>query len=433
MRCFLYPDIGLIDEQLSLHTEGFFPDEPVNIKVTMSHAKNSVWSASMRTFADSSGKVIFGEQKGDVNELTRLLWKLRPEANTVNSSAQTFRSKTTQLYFTIIGESSGTSFTREVIRLAKEDNLLHEKYEGVGANGEFFCPEGETNLPCLIVLGQSGESLPPQLIAAMLASHGWGALGLTLQVENENRQGSAIEVETLHRAVDWLEKHRYSDASRIFIYGASHSGTLALYTAAKNPKVKGVIAVNASSHIFQKPEQALSNNSPVMEQGEAVPFAGFSFADKCKKYFRLITGGESDYEQFYFRALEKNKKSGRTDAAVPAENINGPLLLISSKSDKYWPSFRMSQEIIGRLTQHSFKFPSKNIILETSGHQLVLPFLPYKYFMESSGDANGSGEMEICSEGEKAWRAILHFLNKYCPPAPLQQTAPFSREKEHAR
>jgi hypothetical protein len=433
MRCFLYPDIGLIDEQWSLHAEGFLPDEPVNIKVSMNQAKNSVWSANMCTFADSSGKVIIGEKKGDVNELTRLLWKLSPEVDTDASSAPAYSSNTTQLYFKITGKSSGTSFNREVIRLAREDNLLHEKYEGDGIYGEFFCPEGETNLPCLIVLGQPDESLPPQLIAAMLASHGWGALSLTLNEENGKRQGSAIRIETLHRAVDWLETHRYSDASSIFIYGSSHSGTLALFTAAKNHKVKGVIAVNPSSHIFQKPEQVLGNNSPVIVQGEPVPYAGFSFGDKCKRYFSLITGRESDWEQLYFRALEKNKKTGGTAAAIPAENINGPLLLISSKNDNYWPSFQMSQEMTERLAQHSFKFPSKHISLECSGHQLVLPFLPYKYFMEAPWGADGSGVMETCSEGEKAWRAILHFLNKYCPPAPSKQTASFPLEKEHAR
>jgi hypothetical protein len=64
---------------------------------------------------------------------------------------------------------------------------------------------------------------------------------------------------------------------------------------------------------------------------------------------------------------------------IPVEKINGPVLLISAKDDRLWPSFLMSNEIMQRLAEHHHPYPDKHLSYEGAGHLILqmIPYLPY--------------------------------------------------------
>jgi hypothetical protein len=56
------------------------------------------------------------------------------------------------------------------------------------------------------------------------------------------------------------------------------------------------------------------------------------------------------------------------DAVIPVEKINGPILLLSAKNDKLWPSDYMSEKIVERLTNNQFKYYFQHFSFEGKHH-----------------------------------------------------------------
>jgi hypothetical protein len=58
------------------------------------------------------------------------------------------------------------------------------------------------------------------------------------------------------------------------------------------------------------------------------------------------------------RMFENTLRNTRrvNEAAIPVENIQGPILLVSYTRDEVWPSTFMSEQIVQRLRDRSFRF-----------------------------------------------------------------------------
>jgi hypothetical protein len=75
-------------------------------------------------------------------------------------------------------------------------------------------------------------------------------------------------------------------------------------------------------------------------------------------------------------------------AAIPVERINGPILLLSAKSDEVWPSTLMCNEMVERLRSKHFNYYIKHIALEGShaaaaqNSEYIFDFLE-KHFISS--------------------------------------------------
>ncbi|NJM79661.1 MAG: hypothetical protein HC854_08705 [Flavobacterium sp.] len=62
-----------------------------------------------------------------------------------------------------------------------------------------------------------------------------------------------------------------------------------------------------------------------------------------------------------------NEKEAAKKAAIPVENINGNILLVSATKDQEWSSTAMSDSIMKRLKENNFKKYYQHIPIE-GGH-----------------------------------------------------------------
>ena len=64
-------------------------------------------------------------------------------------------------------------------------------------------------------------------------------------------------------------------------------------------------------------------------------------------------------------------KSPNPTAIIRAEQITGPILLISSKMDTMWPSTEAAEQIMGRLGKKKFSYFYQHLNYDYGGHLFV--------------------------------------------------------------
>lgn len=152
--------------------------------------------------------------------------------------------------------------------------------------------------------------------------------------------------------------------------GASRNAELALVVASTlNQRVSGAIAYCPSSVSWSN--TVLPYNSDEVKpswtyRGQAIPFVPMP---------KLQAPASGKLETLsYWRSADSAVVA---QAAIPVEQINGPILLLSGSDDQVWPSAEMAQ----RLTQRALDSPEyihtiKNRTWDDAGHMI-------------SGDPNG--------------------------------------------
>jgi uncharacterized protein len=61
-------------------------------------------------------------------------------------------------------------------------------------------------------------------------------------------------------------------------------------------------------------------------------------------------------------------------ATIEVERIHGPILLLSGRDDRLWPSPAMADAICERLKSKSFKYEFENVKYDAAGHNLNARF-----------------------------------------------------------
>jgi dipeptidyl aminopeptidase/acylaminoacyl peptidase len=71
-----------------------------------------------------------------------------------------------------------------------------------------------------------------------------------------------------------------------------------------------------------------------------------------------------------FQCAFKNEEM-INQSAIEVENIKAPILFISGKEDKVWPSFMMSEMMMKRLEQKQFQYDYAHYSYENAGHNFA--------------------------------------------------------------
>jgi dienelactone hydrolase len=164
---------------------------------------------------------------------------------------------------------------------------------------------------------------------------------------------NAISDTILHIA----RRHPQIDTSRIILMGASKGGELVLNLASRFSHIKGVVALS-TSHVSFPAHTMAANTSSWQYNNEDVPFVPAPFRT-------LGPALQGDLYGAFSIMLEDEKAVAL--AEIEVEKINGPILILSGTQDEQWPATRMSQQIINRLTNKSFKHTYQHLALE-GGH-----------------------------------------------------------------
>lgn len=247
------------------------------------------------------------------------------------------------------------------------DNLL---YDGIaptsvntdGFQGTYFAQDGTHNQPGVMLLGggQWGDYWAQELAKA-------GYPGLSLPYSN--REGlpplpEEIPIEYFERAINWFQDQPAVDPNKVIIMGASRNAELALVVASTlNRRVSGAIAYCPSSVSWSN--TVLPYNSDEVKpswtyRGQAIPFVPMP---------KLKAPDSGKLETLsYWRSADS---AAVAQAAIPVEQIKGPILLLSGSDDQVWPSAEMAEHLTRRaLASPSYTHTITNKIWDDAGHMI---------------------------------------------------------------
>ena len=275
-----------------------------------------------------------------------------------------------------------------------------------GLVGELHLPDGAGRAPALLILGGSeGGHGPAFHFAETFAKRGFASLGLAyfgdsgLPATLEN-----VPLEYFTKAIDWLSTQPGVDPKRIGIFGGSKGAEAALLIAARDRRIRAVVAGVPSSVVWQgyNPANPADPGPSWTVGGKPIPYAPY---DRAAPFHGLL--------DLYQRSLAK----APPDAAILVERINGPVLLVSARDDKLWPSAAMGDAIVARLDKARFRFAHKNLAYDNAGHAGFGEPLPPGFVVPPAmlAEAGGTSDGNLAMRAD-AWPKILAFLDETLKP-----------------
>ncbi|NSL90950.1 alpha/beta hydrolase [Chitinophaga sp. Mgbs1] len=138
---------------------------------------------------------------------------------------------------------------------------------------------------------------------------------------------------------------------KVIIIGGSRGGDLALLLAAHFPDINGVVAIVPSHVAFPGHTQHFTT-SAWQYNNEELPFVP---VNEAAVPFLM----KGDLRGAFSAMLQDSLATEK--AAIPVENINGPVLLLSATMDEICPSTYMCGKMMERLQAHRFRYPYEHI------------------------------------------------------------------------
>ena len=258
-----------------------------------------------------------------------------------------------------------------------------------GLVGMFYRPASDQPLPAMLVMGGSGGGLlGPDSYPGGLASRGYAVLALAyFGIEGRPPQLHLQPIEYFRTALDWLGAHPAVDGTRIGVFGSSRGGELVLLLGATYPRIAAVVAHVPSHVLWEGCCDPVALAAPAWTyEGNVLPHIQVDAQSADDLVFAL-----DDAE-----AVER--------AAIPVENINAPVLLISGRDDDVWPSTYMAEQVVERLRRHDFRHPVTHLAYDDAGHAIGRPH--YRMFPALGGTPSGNARARA-----EHWEGMLRFLD----------------------
>ncbi|WP_332046435.1 acyl-CoA thioester hydrolase/BAAT C-terminal domain-containing protein [Phenylobacterium sp.] len=221
-----------------------------------------------------------------------------------------------------------------------------------------YYPPAKVGGPVTIVIGGSeGGYAGAARMAKDLADEGLGALAISyFRSPGQPQTLEEVPLETITRAVDWLQARPEVAGRRVGLVGVSKGGEAGLIVASLDKRVCAVVAAVPSSVAWAgyDPVRNLpSAKSSWTWQGKPLGHAAYDYSGLAKGGIR--------------GAYEGGLKLAPADAVIRVEKIAGPVLLISGRQDRLWPSTPMSEAVMARLDAAHFPHEHQHLAYDT-GH-----------------------------------------------------------------
>lgn len=276
--------------------------------------------------------------------------------------------------------------------------------EAEGLVAKLYLPAGEGPHPGVLVLGGSGGGIGWQEgTAAVLAEHGFAALALAyFGMEGLPAGLELIPLEYFEKALAALAADLAVDAGRLGVVGVSKGGEAALLLASRLPQLRAVVAFVPSSHVFQSIADGWPRTSSWSHGGEPLPFVPYARVEF------------SNLAELYAASLEQ--KEAAAAAAIPVEEIQGPVLLLSGEADTLWPSAAMSAAVVERLERHGFAHEVVHVAYPGAGHGI-------SSIRDGVADRLGGTEEGNREAQLDARERMLAFLGRHLGTPPAEEGA----------
>lgn len=422
------PIAALVDHAVTIRVTGLQPGAPVTLRASTTGYQKHAWMAQATFMADARGAVEVANMApkyGDYSGVHAmgLVWSMRPQG--VKHPGAVMCGPASQ-HVAVKLEALAAGRTLATTTLTREfagPGVKRSAVSAGGLAGELYTPATPGPHPAVIVLGGSEGGLYPQVNeAALLASHGYVAMGLAYfqgyaakdpRLAGLPKQLVNIPLEYFARAAAWLRAQPGVTGRPVAIMGWSKGAEAALLAAAEFPRdFQAVVAIMPSSVVWQGLAFDAAPSSSWTLGGKPLPWLSFH-ADPSA--FR--TGEPVAFLHTYRRALDDTAAAKR--AAIPVERIAGPVLLISGSDDQVWPSPQMAGRIMRRLAAHHRAYRDQSLCYAGAGHAILPPWRPANANAAGIIALGGSPDAYAFADGE-AWNHVLAFLHDSLDLAPAR-------------
>lgn len=232
----------------------------------------------------------------------------------------------------------------------------------------------------IIIGGSEGNENIPMNVGKMFANRGIDALGICYwNVSGLPKELIGVPLEPFEKAIEWLKNKKYE---KIFIYGISKGGELALLCASLMPDINGVIALSPIHCLWGGMTGNKGILSKTFTKKSEFTYKGKDFPCMIAnlKYGRAIKNLIKEHQFNLSYMYEEPLKNFDEKTAIPVENIKGNILFIYAKEDLMWPSKNAVNYMINRLNDNKWKYNVQVLEYEKASHILV-PLNPSKLKM----------------------------------------------------
>ena len=248
-----------------------------------------------------------------------------------------------------------------------------------GRVGRLLIPPGRGPHRVVIVLSGSGGGFDVDK-AAILSRHGFATLALAyFGIPPLPPWLHRIPLDYFEAALAWLASHPELDTQRMGALGVSRGAELALLLGTKFPQIRAIVAYAPSSVAWAAGGRDKATGEIIPSwtwRGEPVPFAPLPLRSfMVRSALPVAVARRPVMFRNLFRAGLRNREAVER-AAIPVEQIRGPILLISGGDDHVWPAAEMCDVILARLTDHRFPHSVEYRNYPRAGHMLRYPYLP---------------------------------------------------------
>ena len=419
------PSVALYGEPFSWKVTGLQPGERVTLKAASTDTRRILWTSEAIFQADASGAVDVGRQapvSGSYAEadIFGLLWSMKA-TNSNHKKPIAYRHDRVNGWMVDLTATNSIGATATArfrcVFQRPGEALVRVPLEQDGLRGFLYYPAEGGPFPGVIILGGSEGGLLEGWAQA-LAANGFAALSLAwFGYQSLPAELVEIPLEYFDRAAAWMKAQPKVKAEGLGLLGGSKGGEAALLAASRNSAFRAVVAMTPAAHMWEG--HTLRFFSPEYKPvsswslgGQPLPFISFKVSPQDKE--KEMKGELTSFVFFFRDALSQADPATIEKAAIPVENIAGPILLISGTDDQIWPSGDFCAAIVNRLKQARFPYDVKHLLIENGGHMSVLPFLvTANRGLLVDGDPSGGSPQADARGGYRSWAETIAFLHRH--------------------
>lgn len=378
------PERPCLDTVLHIRVCGLPPGGEVTLRAHQNGPWGLLWQSAATFAADGDGTVDLARDapvRGSYQHADPmgLIWSMTPSGAASEAGPTDVRAPVTLDVAATAGGAQIAAASCE--RLRVPDGLRRVEVRHRGLVGVLYVPDDGRPRPGVLLLGGAEGGLHED-DAALLAAHGfaglalayYGAPGLPATLQR-------LPLEYFGQAVEYLRGCGYVRPHQIAAVGGSKGGEAALLAASVFPGITAVVSILGSGVVTQGISQDVRAGTFLEIMGTPVP--SWTHQDRELPYLpnvvtpeleRLVADGAPVALRMAFEPALSDSRL-LSAAIIPVDQINGPVLLISSTDDEgYGPAFHeiAAHQLASGTRRHSWK----HIVHEGAGHGIIAP--PYR-------------------------------------------------------
>lgn len=419
----------LIDQPRRIVVSGLDPDELVAISAHTERRRGEIWMSQATFMADENGTVDLTRDApvgGDYAEVSAmgLIWAQQPvvKANHELFADDVMRPMQTRL---TAETAAAVRVEADLFQILAAPGVKRREIRQDGLVGTLFTPAAPGPHPVVVVLNGSGGGINEPR-AAMLASRGYQAFALGyFKAPGLSPFITETPLEYLETGLIWARRELEPKDGFVAVSGQSRGGELALLLGATFPDlVSAVIAFVPGAMVHGA--QGAGDPARGGWQGttwtrDGLPLAHLWQDNRAIHWHPWAGDAPPDrHHSVFFEGLKDIELAAK--ARIRVEDIAGPVLLISGRDDRAWPSSLYSRMVVSTLRRHKHPYLVRHLDFDDAGHAINLPIAPSTQLVREHPVSkvpytNGGTPSGNAAANDGSWRGMLEFLDEITGPA----------------